>query len=273
MTNPSIAKNHNTPEESTVSGYDFRIVMNGQDKLQIFDDKNAPITDIEQRMDAYQKLVSTLTASWRQDLTELNAMLTPSITTNGNTYTLGDKIEDGSYYMGISDTTNTPFCLFLETVALTKHHTSLSFLDSASFSTGTQEMRQKHKQGAEFRGHKYSKFQLDKFETDKFISCRDGYGVIRHDEIKRSYEQGTDDGGVRRLTHHEWKQVEEVFNLKPELRELALEVFKQSWVQTASLHDSGHAYYHDIKNGEHSVYGCDVYGAVVLGRSLPSPKV
>jgi hypothetical protein len=267
MTNPAIVETVAvaSQEELTLSGYGFRMVVNGHAKPQIFNDKNEPVIDVNERMAAQRKLVLPLVqklgASWQQELadlaaatqtvTALSSSVTQAFTANDNApkkRELGDKVEDGSYYVGVSKTTGTDLFLFIESVGQNKH------VDVVSFNKGTEIMRQKHKQGAEFHGHKFSAQQLE-------------------NEIVAAQNEGTADGGIRRLTKAELAQVEEVFEAKPELREMALEVCKDDrWVQSASPCVSFSAWFQYLDGGDQYLSNRSYDASLLGGRSLPRPK-
>jgi hypothetical protein len=77
MTNPAVKAETDQQEELTLSGYGFKMIINGHDKPQIFDDKGEAITDINAYMAAQQKLllslVKNLGPSWQQDIANLEA--------------------------------------------------------------------------------------------------------------------------------------------------------------------------------------------------------
>lgn len=163
---------------------------------------------------------------------------------------LGDRMEDGSYYMGVSETTGTDFYLFLENATDTTKKTA----DIMTFNEGTILFLQKHQEQATFHGHSYSAQQLK-------------------DEIVAAYKSGTADGGIRRLTDVEWMQVYKVLELKSELHELAVNTReKNHWVQTASPIDSSRAYFKSVVNGMLTADSRNYFndGILLGGYSVPN---
>ncbi len=170
--------------------------------------------------------------------------LKQSNTTYGNiNLTLGQRMPDTSYYMGVSEDTGTDFFLFIESAG--KNKTA----DVVTFNQGTKIMQEKHMNNETFRGHKYSEFQ----EESAIIA---------------SYKNITADGGIRRLTNREWSQVEKVFEQKSELRDAIMEVVpKNYWVQTASQYVDYSARFKILRAGyqDGTTRGNDT--CVMVGRS------
>jgi hypothetical protein len=135
---------------------------------------------------------------------------------------LGTKQKNGSYYMGISPLTGTDMYLFLKPM---KNEINR---ETYSFNMGTALLTDKRENGQLFKGLKYNFYQLEEEIKDE-ISTQEG---------------------IRRLTAEEWKQVDFVFQAKPDLRETALEICdRMNWVQTASPVKFGRVTLHNLLDG------------------------
>lgn len=154
-------------------------------------------------------------------------------------------MDDESYYMGVSKTTNTDFFLFLE---------NLSGIGlSPSFKEATKFLNRKHNENELFHGHKFSAQQLDY-------------------EIVEANNNGTADGGIRRLTVDEWNQAQEVlailFQNNKRLRRKV-----PSYIQTSDTDiTTGDNWVHDFySNDNFTLHDYDT-ASLLVGRSEPRPK-
>ncbi len=176
----------------------------------------------------------------------------------------GDKMEDGSYYMGISNTTGTGFFVFFENleeitkIALKSHRLEPSFNEAEDF------LRKKHQERAKFHGHLFSAQQT-------------------RSEIITAKKKGTADGGIRRLTKVECDQMGKLMLNNQDL----LKEFNEGltfphhhdtdiYIQTATQRKFSK--YHSLMHDSlmYKVAACKSYSAtrggratLLLGRSEP----
>jgi hypothetical protein len=149
--------------------------------------------------------------------------------------------------MGVSEDTGTDFYLFIENAFdTTKKEAAFT-----TFNNGTELLNDAHVRGLTLHGRKFSKFQLD--------------GEGKENEIKKSYHENTEDGGLRRLTTKEWTQVKKVFQLKLNLYSVLLGVCPEGMhLQSASTCDDEDAYFEYFPNGDQYYAGRENHNAFLL---------
>ncbi len=164
----------------------------------------------------------------------------------------GKKMSDGSYYMGVSRTTGTDFFLFLENLA--------EIGTRPSFEEATKFLKKKHDENEEFHGHKFSAQQLDH-------------------EIIAANNDGTADGGIRRLTVNEWDQAQNALTALFQNKKSLRRKLPSRYIQTADTTNTlpspnmGSNWLHDLDSNDNFTLSEYDTASLLVGRSEPRPNL